>query len=352
MEIPASIDLNEIATSPNLGDILASVMVDPSKDVEKPPIALEISTNGKTSPSFTLGNFSLVIGKAKSKKTFLLTGLAAAVSSNGFALGCIRGMLPDDKRAVLYFDTEQGEYHLNRTIRRVLMQANDIVNFRAFGLRKFKPAERLKLVEFAIYNTPNVGFVFIDGIRDLLNSINDESEATSLTSDFLRWTAEKNIHIVTVLHQNKGDLNARGHIGTECLNKAETVISVTVDTADKDTSIVSCEMSRDLGFDDFAFTINEVGLPEICELPTSENKSKTVNPDQIQSESHFIVLNDVFRANNSPKYRELWQSVKIVFGTNQIRLGDNKAKDFLAYYLQQKWISKNGQYYKYERAIF
>lgn len=338
----------------NPWEVLESVEVDPYVEVEKPPTALEIHTGGKVAPSFTLGNFSMVIGKAKSKKTFLLTGLAAAVASNNWALDCIKGVLPSDKRAVLYFDTEQSKYHLNRTIKRVLRQANDLENFRAFGLRKFKPAERLELIEFAMYNTPNLGFVFIDGIRDLLSKgINDEEEATELTSHFLKWTAELNIHIVTVLHQNKGDINARGHIGTEMLNKAETTLSVTVDATDKDTSTVSCEMSRDLGFDDFAFRINDQGLPEPCEMPQNESgRAKSVNPDEITNEQHFKVMGEIFKANPNPKYRELWQAIKIVWGTNQTRIGDNKAKDFLAYYQQQQWISKSGAGYKYERAIF
>jgi hypothetical protein len=35
---------------------------------------------------------------------------------------------------------------------------------------------------------------------------------------------QKVIHIHTILHQNKADENARGHIGTELNNKAETVL--------------------------------------------------------------------------------------------------------------------------------
>ena len=39
-----------------------------------------------------------------------------------------------------------------------------------------------------------------------------------------------------ILHQNKGDENARGHIGTELNNKAETVLLVEKDKGDADTS--------------------------------------------------------------------------------------------------------------------
>ncbi|MDD4384558.1 MAG: AAA family ATPase [Bacteroidales bacterium] len=353
---PKGISLNNLETEGTINpwSELEAVEVDPYAEIDKPPVALEMHTGETVAPSFTLGNFSMVIGKAKSKKTFLLTGLAAAAASNSWGLDFIKGVMPPDKQGVLYFDTEQSEYHLNRTIKRVLRQANGLENFRAFGLRRFKPADRLKLIEFALYNSPNIGLVFIDGIRDLLSKgINDEEEATALTSNFLKWTAELNIHIVTVLHQNKGDMNARGHIGTEMINKAETTLSVTVDSIDKDTSIVSCEMSRDISFDDFAFRINDQGLPEPCDLPQHESgRPKSVNPDQITNDQHFAIMGEVFKANPAPKYRELWQAIKVVFGSQQVRIGDNRAKDFLAYYQQMEWISKNGMNYKYNRAIF
>ncbi|MBN1989915.1 MAG: AAA family ATPase [Bacteroidales bacterium] len=354
--IPQGVSLNEFETPDTINPwkTLEEVEVDPTLDIDKPPTAIEIISGNNIAPSCTLGNFSMVIGKAKSKKTFLLTGLAAAAVSGNTMLNRIKGVLPAFKNAVLYFDTEQSNYHLNRTIKRILRQSKGLANLRAFGLRKFKPAERLQLIEFALYNTPNIGLVFIDGIRDLLTKgINDEENATELTSLLLKWTAELNIHIVTVLHQNKGDQNARGHIGTEMVNKAETVLAVKVDDHNKDTSIVSCEMSRDLGFDDFAFYINDEGLPEPCEMPDTENvKPKTTNPDQLKDEQHFNVLSQVFESNTTPKYSELWKAIKVAYGSQQVRLGDNKAKDFLAYYQQKGWISKEGSAYKYNRAIF
>ena len=52
----------------------------------------------------------------------------------------------------------------------------------------------------------------------------------------MQWTDEYQIHLHTILHQNKRDENARGHIGTESNNKAETVIQI---EKDKDDSKIS-----------------------------------------------------------------------------------------------------------------
>lgn len=56
--------------------------------------------------------------------------------------------------------------------------------------------------------------------------INSPGESTRIISKLMQWTDEKQIHLHTILHQNKGDENARGHIGTELNNKAESVLLV------------------------------------------------------------------------------------------------------------------------------
>src|SRR5690606_11735047 len=126
-------------------------------------------------------------------------------------------------------------------------------NLKVYGLRCFKPSERLELIEHAIYTLPYVGLVVIDGIKDLINSINDEAEATMISSKLLKWTEEKNIHVINVLHQNKTADHARGHIGTELINKAETVLSVNVDEKDKGISIMTAEQTRNKEPQPFAF---------------------------------------------------------------------------------------------------
>ena len=79
-----------------------------------------------------------------------------------------------------------------------------------------------------------------------MHDINSSTEATKLVGDLMQWTGEQNIHIQTVLHLNKGDDNARGHIGTELNNKAESVLLIARDNADADRSIVSPAFARRL----------------------------------------------------------------------------------------------------------
>ena len=72
----------------------------------------------------------------------------------------------------------------------------------------------------------------------MVHDINNPGESTTVISYLMTWPGERDIHIHTVLHQNKGDENARGHIGTELSNKAETWLQVEKDENNLDISMV------------------------------------------------------------------------------------------------------------------
>lgn len=163
----------------------------------------------------TLGNFSVSTGKAKAKKTFNVSAIVATALVNGQVLE-YQASFPESKRTILYFDTEQSPYHCQLVMQRILKLAKlpidkEPQNLKFSHLRAIAdPNERREIIRYAIYNTPNVGLVVIDGIRDLMLDINNSTEATKLVGDLMQWTSEQNIHIQTVLHLNKGDDNAQG----------------------------------------------------------------------------------------------------------------------------------------------
>ncbi len=129
------------------------------------------------------------------------------------------------------------------------------------ALRQLTPSLRLEVIEQAIINTPGVGLVVIDGVRDLMYDINCAKESTDLIGKLMEWTDKFQIHIHTVLHLNKSDDNARGHVGTELNNKAETVLQVSRSKTDDTVSEVCAAMIRAAEFDPFAFRVNDYGLP-------------------------------------------------------------------------------------------
>ncbi|MEK6482386.1 AAA family ATPase [Catalinimonas sp. 4WD22] len=312
--------------------------------ISRPVICLEIqSKNGYTTIG-TFGNFGCAIGKAKSRKSGLCALFASAMVANG-QVENVRASMPLDKGVVLYIDTEQEKYHVLQATKRISRLAGYAEdehpkNLKVLGLRKYPPNRRLAIIEYLIENTENLGAVIIDGIRDLVNSINDEEEATKVTSKLLKWTEEKGIYLLTVLHQNKGDGNARGHLGTEIVNKGETVISVTKLEDDNLVSEVKSEFARNMDFEPFVFGFDENILPYIKEgyiKKTKTSKSTTVEPADFESTIHIKYLKEIFLADNKREYkrdlstREMHSLIHKVFTNQGHKVSLSKARAFLQY---------------------
>lgn len=93
-------------------------------------------------------------------------------------------------------------------------------SFRIFNLRCIPWNERMQLIEAAIRSfTPDL--VIIDGIRDVVDDINNGILAQQITESLMRLAQEVDCCIVSVLHQNKAaeDRTPRGALGTEYGNK-------------------------------------------------------------------------------------------------------------------------------------
>jgi hypothetical protein len=103
------------------------------KASEKPPVPPQILWVGDCTIA-TFGNFSASTGKAKSKKTFNITAMVAAAVNNSTVLK-YRASLPDGKRKILYFDTEQSRFHCHNVIERI---------YRLAGLSLTKEDKRIR----------------------------------------------------------------------------------------------------------------------------------------------------------------------------------------------------------------
>ena len=345
-----SIELELNKSTNELSKKLESCRIDILEVIPPPEIAWEI--NDDDSEEFillgTLGNFSMVKGKAKSKKSFFINMAISAAVSKGLIQNKIRSPLKDDFNQVLYFDTEQSEWHVQKAVKRICSQIGVGIpsNLNTYNLRKLSPSERLKLIEYAIENTPNLGFVVIDGIRDLVTSINDEAEASNIASKLLKWTEEYNIHIVVVLHENPGSDKARGHIGTELMNKAETVIALQVDKSDDKISTVTAGFCRNKSFKPFAFEITDEGLPKIIEDYVIQSKSKKGFDVLTLSQSDkFTLLQKVFENREGFQHSELVSQIKIVLDNKYQGTkgkGQSKIKQLITESKNDGWLIQDG----------
>jgi hypothetical protein len=318
-------------TSYNYEELAINLLVDVNETITPPEVAIYISQI----PVFNLGDFSLIIGKAKSRKSFFVSSLIASCLTRNDILENISGSLPQSKSKVIYFDTEMARYDVQKSTSRILAQSDKKDNLKVFCLRKLTPAERLQFVEETIEREhKNTGLVVIDGIKDLITSINDEEQANIIASKLLKWTETYNIHIISVLHQNKGkeDRNARGHLGTELTNKAQTVLEVSKSDVDDKISVVIPLLTRGIEPPVIAFEINEQGIPVIAEnfeLRTETKKNK-FDVNSISVIDRTNLLDYAYKKSDNLSYKELQTQLKIATKTFLGRaLGDNQLVELI-----------------------
>jgi len=253
---------------PTVTEILSRLEVRPSDNIERDQVLLYFVGDGynKWTEVFTAGNISTFIGKAKSRKTFFITLITAALI--GDKIPGIRSQLGPNDEMVL-FDTEQGKYYVYLLTKRInAMLGMWPERLKVFGLRPLTTIERLTQIQAYIeMNKPKV--VFIDGVRDLVTDINDANQATDVVGKLMNWSYEYHCHICSVLHQNKADDNARGHIGTEIVNKSETVLSV---KKDGQNSLVKSEFTRNMETKDLWFGVDTHGLPYVLDSVPVKNE--------------------------------------------------------------------------------
>ena len=259
---------------------LFDMEVDSTIVVEQPEKCIDIVINQQSYIFGTLGNFSLVQGKAKSRKSYFISSLASAALSSQDVASTLRGYVND--KCVVYIDTEQGDYHAQRVKKRILQMAGLPTNVNNDRLRYFKfrsldsNKERLKFVEFVIQTINNIGLLIIDGIADIASKgVNDEEEATLIASSLLKWSAQHNCHITIVLHENKHDRNAKGHLGAYLVQKAETTFSAKKSERSKDITEISAEYTRNAEPPALEMTINALDEVEFAEIEEDEFYNRT-----------------------------------------------------------------------------
>lgn len=322
-------------------------LIDLNEVLSPPPVAIKILSNNEIIPLFTKGNFSIITGKAKSRKT----GLVHMILASAIAGAYNDFFFCDNKGLNILFDSEQSKYKVQQNAQKIAKMSDTLNDFEVYSLRVLEPCERLDLIEEILKDTFNSGqklnIVAIDGIVDLaIDPIMQVEQAQNIVSKLMQWSENYDCHIVCVLHLNKGvNDTLLGHIGSFSHRKADSVIKVEKDSDNKDISIVTAYDCREKEFEPFAFTISDENLPIIYsdfKQTTQKTKSKKPTPQNTAKEYHTIILERVFKKEPKLTYAPLVAKIKEhcinVLGT---QIGTNIAGNFLTYYVESDMIYKD-----------
>lgn len=351
--------------------------LDPREDYPEPYYMLEY--NGV--PFSTIGGIQAISGQKKNGKSFVLTQLMAAIL--GYGNERTQQYLPGltvpqrtinylgHEPRVLYVDTEMEKLNSAKVLRRVhwlcgwdMKQPNE--QFNVLWLKNMPRDDREKahlmryrLIRQAI-EAVSPDIVFIDGIRDLLSSINDEESGTQILSELSTLAEERKMCIWNALHQNpRADGNGeeakmRGWIGTELGNKvSDTFISIKTKTAYGVTFTVKQQDARGKDVDDWKFEVTDdagnLGIPRITNSGSNlSSKSKEMEGDQLDDIRRWIK-----EAENTYDFPMSRKDIKKkVFGDIGGQKNDSRQQIDLNIALNMKLLKestlKSGGYYMLE----
>ena len=249
-------------------------------------------------PCFPRRELVAITGKAKSGKTFV-TSMLMACCQAGDVLSFHRET--DAPLKLLWYDTEQSDESTqdilkNRILRMTGITTTNCTNYTnvdVFNVRAVAWKERRSLLKEAVsHYDPDL--VIVDGIRDLVNDINDGILAQEVLEELMHLATKKNCCIVCVLHQNKGseDHNLRGWIGTELMNKAFEVYACEKLMPER---IFKVEQTLTRKYDieqTLFFEVDPNGLPRLTAVPVEDTGENGGNTSPLPSLNRQYVVNE------------------------------------------------------------
>lgn len=189
------------------------------------------------------GEIVTFLGLQKTRKSAIASCAASCFLSGGTNESLLFRAL-DDGRNLIHIDTEQGETDYYNTCKEMLWQQGfpsntNAPNFYSYRLTNYSLLEKVQYLEWVLNEVGNVSCIFLDGIVDLCSDYNNLKESQALVGHIRRLMSVHRCLLINVLHNARSTGKARGHLGTEILNKGKCNMTI---TKDKDAGFSKLEI--------------------------------------------------------------------------------------------------------------
>ena len=119
---------------------------------------IEIIEENETFSFARLGNITTITGQSGAKKSFFVSAIAGAwINPEKLVLNRIKVNAPNDKRRVLYFDTEQSRGDVKELLNRIIsiagfdnLTAENLELILCYSIKAMSPKERHEFIAQAI----------------------------------------------------------------------------------------------------------------------------------------------------------------------------------------------------------
>src|ERR1700757_226226 len=184
----------------------------------------------------TEGNLTTISGASKSgKSAFTSILIAGAISTDGVIDGLeLVNVQPNvHKKAVIHIDTEQAKHKHQNNLLSVLRRANmddDCEYLLSYNIRELEVTQYMevttRMCEEALQQFNGIHLMVIDGIADYIKDVNDAEQSTTIVKYFEELAIKYHMPIIVIVHTNPGSDKERGHLGSQCQRKCESLLTV------------------------------------------------------------------------------------------------------------------------------
>jgi hypothetical protein len=311
-------------------------------DFKNPPIKMEplITINKVTVGSF--GNLLCITGSEGSGKTNYLGGLISGViRKEGDTIDTLGTEIKNNPegKALIVYDTEQSEEQLYKNLTFILKRANldkPPTWFKAFCLVGMSRKERLQVIFQSMdrfyYMYKGIHMVVIDGIADLISSVNDEEQSVELVEELFRLAGIYKTCIVSVLHLSPSGLKLRGHLGSEIQRKAAGILSIEKEDS-TNSSVVKALKVRDGSPLDVPLI--QFGWDKELNRHTYLGEKSKEDVEARKVNDLYIVAKDIFDIKSVLNYQELIKAVM-----DALYVKERMAKNYIKYMKEHDIIER------------
>ncbi|MDP1814100.1 MAG: hypothetical protein Q8K92_06590 [Leadbetterella sp.] len=247
-------------------------------------------------------SITVIQGKSGVHKSRLVQHLCSTFindKSDNIIADSLLGFRATKSVLVVYIDTERSiKEQFPAAIQDIKVNANfkiedEVENLDFYSMIEFKRNSRIKAIRALIMQVKaqNTGHTLavIDVATDIISDFNSVDESMAFIDFLNECINEFDISFIVLIHENPGlqTVKARGHLGTELMNKATTHLSIKEENDINGinffkVSYLKCRNSKKyppyfIKFDETARILKEVSDSELIELKNARNKKADNN---------------------------------------------------------------------------
>jgi len=190
-------------------------------------------------PVFFPRTINVIQGKAGVHKSRLAESICASLLKKPYCENDLLGFKADPltSYSICYVDTERNlSDQLPYSLQQIQLKAgydieDEPENFDYISLLEFKREERFELLNLYLEHVRQRFdthiFIILDVITDCIFNFNDTKDSLQVIDMMNNSINHYNVSFLCLIHENPGSTDkARGHLGTEIMNKSTTVIQV------------------------------------------------------------------------------------------------------------------------------